>query len=76
VPQVSFPEPLLAPIERPRCPNCQPRMMVVRIEARGAGADLLTFGCRRCKNVHKARAEDPLKSDKAGWLNSALKPPE
>jgi hypothetical protein len=51
-------------------------MMVVRIEARGAGADLLTFGCRRCKNVHKARAEDPLKSDKAGWLNSALKPPE
>jgi hypothetical protein len=33
VPQVSFPEPLLTPIERPRCPNCQTRMMVVRIEA-------------------------------------------
>jgi len=41
-----------------------------------AGADLLTFGCRHCKNVYKAQAEDPLKSDKAGWLNSALKPPE
>jgi len=51
-------------------------MMVVRIEARRAGADLLTFGCRHCKKVHKALAEDPLKSGKAGWLNSALKPPE
>jgi hypothetical protein len=65
VPQLSFREPLLAPIERPRCPNCQTRMMVVRIEARRAAADLLTFGCRHCKNVHKAR-----------WLNSALKPPK
>jgi predicted Zn finger-like uncharacterized protein len=76
VPQLSFLEPLLTPIERPRCPNCQTRMMVVRIEARPAGADLRTFGCRHCKNVHKALADDPLKSDKAGWLNSALRPPE
>ncbi len=75
MPQVSFPEPLLMPIERPRCPNCQTRMIVVRIEAKRAGADLLTFGSRHCKTLHKARAEDPLKSDKAGWLNSALKPP-
>jgi len=51
-------------------------MMVVRIEARRAGADLLTFGCRHCKKVHKALAEDPLKSGKAGWQNSAFKPPE
>ena len=64
------------PTERPRCPKCQLRMMLVRIEARPAGADLRTFGCRHCKNVHKARAEDPMKSDKARSLNSALKPPE
>jgi len=51
-------------------------MTLVRIEARRAGADLRTFGCRNCKNVHKARAEDPLKSGKAGWQNSAFKPPE
>ena len=57
-------------------PNCQTRMMLVRVEARRARADLRTFGCRQCKNVHKALAEDPLKSDKARWLNSALKPPE
>ncbi len=44
MPQLSFREPLLTPIERPRCPNCQTRMMVVRIEARRAAADLLTFG--------------------------------
>jgi hypothetical protein len=70
-----MPEPLLTPIERPRCRNCQTRMMVVRTEA-SAGADLRTFGCRHCKNVHKARAENPLNSDTARWLNSALKPPE
>ena len=64
------------PIERPGCRNCQTRMRLVRIEARPAGADLRTFGCRHCKNVHKARAEDPMKSDKARSLNSALKPPE
>jgi hypothetical protein len=51
-------------------------MRLVRIEASRAGADLRTFGCRHCKNVHRALAEDPLKSDKARWLNSALKPPE
>jgi hypothetical protein len=76
MPQLCFPEPSLMPIERPRCPKCQTRMRLVRIEARPAGADLRTFGCRHCKNVHKARAEDPMKSDKARWLNSALKPPE
>ena len=27
MPQLSFLEPLLTPIERPRCPNCQTRMM-------------------------------------------------
>jgi len=59
VPQLSFLEPLLTQIERPRCPNRQTRTMAVRVEAKPAGADLLTFGCRRCKNVHKARAEDP-----------------
>ena len=49
MPQVSFSEPLLTPIERPRCPNCQTRMMVVCIEARRAAADLRTFGSRQCK---------------------------
>ena len=76
MPQLSFPEPSLIPIERPRCPNCQTRMRLVRIEASRACADLRTFGCRHRKNVHKALAEDPMKSDKARWLNSALKPPE
>jgi hypothetical protein len=58
VPQLSFLEPLLTQIERPRYPNCQTRMMAVRVEAKLAGADLLTFRCRHCKNAHKARAED------------------
>jgi hypothetical protein len=71
----AFPEPLLMPIERPRCTNCQIRVMVVSIEARRAEADLRTSGCRNCKHVHNVLAADPLKSDKTRWLN-ALKPPE
>ena len=76
MPQLSFPEPSLMPIERPRCPKCQLRMMLVRIEARPAGADLRRFECRKCKQVDNTLAEDPAKSIKAAWLNSALKPPE
>jgi transposase-like protein len=54
------------PIERPRCPKCQLCMMLVRIEARPADADLRRFECRKCKQVDNMLAEDPLKSNKAG----------
>jgi hypothetical protein len=37
---------------------------------------LRRFECRKSKQVDNTLAEDPLKSIKAGWLNSALKPPE
>jgi len=74
MPQPYPPEPSLIPIERPRCPKCQTRMMLARIEPGPAGSNLLTFECIKCEQVHKVLAEDPMKSDNAGWLASELKP--
>jgi hypothetical protein len=68
-------EPSLLPIEHPRCPKCQGRMMLARIEHGAAHADLRTFECPRCEHVHKVLVEDPMISGNAGWQNSALKPP-
>jgi ssDNA-binding Zn-finger/Zn-ribbon topoisomerase 1 len=68
-------EPSILPIERPRCPKCQGRMMLARIEPGPAHADLRTFECPRCEHVYKTLVEDPMKSSKAGWTNSGLNPP-
>jgi hypothetical protein len=54
-------------IERPRCPKCQSRVMLARIEPGPAGSDLRTFECRKCEHVRKAVVEaDPMKSTEAG----------
>jgi ribosomal protein S27AE len=69
-------DPSLLPIERPRCPKCQGRMMLAHIEPGPGHSDLRTFECPKCHHVHKMHIEDPLKSADAGWLHSELKPPE
>jgi hypothetical protein len=69
-------EPSLLPIERPRCPKCQGRMMLARIELGPHGSDLRTFECAKCDHIHKMLAEDPLKSFANGWLAGELKPPQ
>ena len=68
-------DPSLLPIERPRCPECQGRMMLARIEPRPNGSDLRTFECSKCEHVHKVLVEDPMKSAKAQWHNSNLNSP-
>jgi hypothetical protein len=68
-------EPSLLPIERPRCPKCQGRMMLARIEPGPAHSDLRTFECPKCECVLRTLVEDPLKSGK-GWQHSGLRPPE
>ncbi|WJR78182.1 hypothetical protein [Bradyrhizobium sp. NP1] len=59
------PEPSLIPILRPRCPLCQGRMMLIRIEPRQNGADLRTFECSTCEHIYNVLAEDPTKSTEA-----------
>jgi hypothetical protein len=51
------PEPSLIPIARPRCPTCQGRMMLTRIEPGRNSPDLRTFECSKCELVYKVLAE-------------------
>jgi hypothetical protein len=69
------PDPSLLPIERPRCPKCQGRMMLARIEPGPAHNDLRTFECPKCEHV-LTTAEDPMKSGSTGWQHSGLKAPD
>jgi uncharacterized protein with PIN domain len=39
-------------IERPVCPKCKARMMLVSIEIARPGVDLYTFECAVCNRVH------------------------
>jgi hypothetical protein len=45
------PEPSLIPVERPRCPRCQCRMMPTRTGQGANGSDLRTFECSQCEHV-------------------------
>ena len=64
-------------IERPLCPKCQIRMMLLGVELSFSGPDLRTFECPQCELDYKALAEDPMKSNKTiGWIKSELRQPE
>ena len=61
--------PSLLPIDRPRCPKCQGRMMLSRIEPGPAHSDFLTFGCPKCEHVQKMVVGDPMKAVGGGLLS-------
>ena len=48
-------------IERPRCPKCGIRMILVAVEPSFAGPDLRTLECPKCELAYKALAEGPMK---------------
>jgi hypothetical protein len=58
MPEAYRSEPTLLPIERPRCPKCQGRMMLARIERGAAHAELRTFECPKCAEVHKTLVQN------------------
>jgi hypothetical protein len=64
-------------IERPRCPNCrQRRMLLAKFEAGSSGRDSRTFECQKCGRVQTmVISSDPMTSDAQGWLAGELKPP-
>ena len=71
--QTHSPESPLTMIERPRCPKCRIRIMLVGIEPSFAGPDLRTCECPKCKLAYKALTEDPMQSNiAAGWLKGEL----
>jgi hypothetical protein len=71
------PVPSLWVIERPRCPNCETRMMLARIVPGPSGFDLRTFECGICEHVlNETIAPDPMKSSLSGWLDGELRAPK
>jgi hypothetical protein len=69
--------PSLWAIERPRCPNCQTRMMLARIAPGPSGFDLRTFECTKYEHLLKETiATDPMKSSLSGWFDGELKAPK
>ena len=71
----SRPEPSLLPIEQPRCPKCQSRMMLARVELGPNGSDLRTFECPKCEHVQKMLVKDLLQSANTGWTEGGLRSP-
>ena len=63
-------------IERPRCPNCRhKRMLLSKFEAGPLGFDCRTFECQKCGRLETVViSSDPIISAR-GWLASELKPP-
>ena len=45
-------------IERSRCPKCEIRMMLVRVERSVGGPDLRTLECPKCELAYKELAKD------------------
>lgn len=67
----------VAAIERPSCPKCrQRRMLLARLGAGPSGFSTASFECQKCGYVSTtALSGDPMTSDALGWLASELKPP-
>jgi hypothetical protein len=72
------PDPELLPIQRPRCPTCQTRMVTLGSEDAPDGFESRTFECRKCHRTEtRLLAADPLKTGGAlGWLSGELGRPE
>jgi hypothetical protein len=69
------PEPSLIPVERPRCPRCQNRMMFAFIMPGPPGYDVRNFECVKCDHIEtRMICKDPMKAGSAGWANSDLNP--
>jgi hypothetical protein len=67
------PDPELLPIHRPRCPNCQSRMITVAVSDGPEGFEHRTFKCLKCAHIDiRVLVSDPLKSDSVGWLSGEL----
>jgi hypothetical protein len=69
---IPFSRPPFLPIERPRCPKCQNRIMLARISPGPAG---YAFECAKRNHAPAVTvAHDPMKSGTTGWITGELKP--
>jgi hypothetical protein len=67
------PDPELLPINRPRCPKCQMRMITAAVLDGPQGFEQRTFKCTKCARTDtQLLVADPLKSNAVGWLSGEL----
>jgi hypothetical protein len=67
------PDPELLPIQRPRCPTCQARMVTLGVEDAPNGYENRTFRCPKCHCTEtRLLAADPMKTGAVGWLSGEL----
>jgi hypothetical protein len=67
------PDPELLPIQRPRCPRCQVRLLTTAVKDAADGFENRTFECHKCHHAEtRLLAADPLKAGGVGWLSGEL----
>ena len=70
-------DPELSATSRPRCPNCQMRLVTAAVEEGPEGFEHRSFECARCGHSERnVIASDPMNTNALGWLNSELHPPK
>jgi uncharacterized protein with PIN domain len=70
-------DPELLPIARPRCRECQMRMVTAAVEEGPEGFEHRWFECPGCGHGEQnVIASDPMNTNALGWLNSDLHPPK
>jgi tRNA(Ile2) C34 agmatinyltransferase TiaS len=71
------PDPELLPVHRPRCPQCQKRMITVGIELMSDGFERRRFECRKCGHAETGTvASDPYRSEASRRAFAGLRIPE
>ena len=69
------PPPELLPI-RPRCPDCEARMITSAVSDGPEGLEQRTFECTQCGRTEARTVTfDPLESSAVGWTEGELQPP-
>jgi hypothetical protein len=65
----------MMPIERPCCPRCRTRMMLVRLSSEPDYKDKRFFECRKCNLMGMVTVSDPMESRLAvGWIAARQNP--